>query len=87
MPVLCQIIPAELRATAYGIFNFTSCVCGGVMALVAGMLKDSVGLAVAIEISALCMIAGAVCLVILSVTRLGVTGVPGLALVTGTKES
>ncbi|HVJ07243.1 MAG TPA: MFS transporter [Acidisarcina sp.] len=70
MPVLCQIIPASLRATAYGIFNFTSCVCGGVMAMAAGMLKDRVGLGTALEISAAFMVAGSICLFALSVTGL-----------------
>lgn len=75
MPVLCQVISEKLRATAYGIFNFTSCACGGLMALVAGELKDTVGLAVALEISAACMVAGSLCIVILNVTQIKGSGV------------
>lgn len=81
MPVLCQVISERLRATAYGIFNFTSCVCGGVMALVAGILRDSVGLVAALEISALCMIAGSLCIVILNLTYIRVSGVDHLRIV------
>lgn len=71
MPVLCQVISGRLRATAYGIFNFTSCLCGGLMALCAGILKDSVGLAVALEISAACMIVASLCIVALNFVRVG----------------
>lgn len=67
MPVLCQVVSEKLRATAYGIFNFTSCVCGGLMALSAGALKDRVGLGVALEVSAAFLVAGAVCLAVLKV--------------------
>lgn len=65
MPVLCQIVSEKLRATAYGIFNFTSCLCGGIMALVAGILKDRVGLGPALQISAGFLVAGALCLAML----------------------
>jgi hypothetical protein len=67
MPVLCQVVSERLRATAYGIFNFTSCICGGLMALAAGILKDRVGLGVALEISAAFLIAGALCVAFLKV--------------------
>jgi predicted MFS family arabinose efflux permease len=69
MPVLCQVVSEKLRATAYGIFNFTSCVCGGLMALAAGLLKDRVGLGVALQVSAAFLVAGAVCLAVLKVNR------------------
>lgn len=75
MPVLCLIVPERLRATAYGIFNSTSCACGGVMALTAGLLKDRVGLGPALEISATFLVAGAVCLSILKVAKPGETAI------------
>ena len=68
MPVLCQVIRKELRATAYGVFNFTACVCGGLMALIAGVLKDKIGLAASLEISAVCMVAGSLTILLLSMT-------------------
>jgi predicted MFS family arabinose efflux permease len=67
MPVLCQVVSEKLRATAYGIFNFTSCICGGLMALAAGILKDRVGLGVALEISAAFLVAGPLCVAVLKV--------------------
>ena len=33
-----------LRAAGYGIFNFVGCVTGGIMTLLAGMLKQQIGL-------------------------------------------
>lgn len=44
MPVLCEGIPPEMRATAFGFLNFTGTLLGGVIALAAGILKASIGL-------------------------------------------
>jgi MFS family permease len=52
MPVLCQIARDDLRSTGYGIFNFGSCVAGGLAAALAGALKGRLGLAGAFEIAA-----------------------------------
>jgi hypothetical protein len=52
MPVVCQIISPELRATAYGILNCTSCLVGGVMAAAGGVFRDTIGLGGALELSA-----------------------------------
>ena len=62
MPVLCQIARPELRATGYGIYNMAGCITGGVMALVAGALKDSLGLSVMFQITAIVLLASAVVL-------------------------
>jgi len=59
MPVLCQIAPAQLRSTGYGVFNLFSCVAGGVAAALAGYLKSRLGLAVAFQAAALVLIAAA----------------------------
>lgn len=40
MPILCQIMPASSRATAYGILNFFSISCGGLADWLFGVLKD-----------------------------------------------
>jgi len=69
MPVACQVVPQRLRATAYGIFNFTSCLCGGVMAMAAGIVKDRVGLEPALQISAVFLVAGAGCLMLVKTHR------------------
>lgn len=52
MPVLCQITRTQLRATGYGMLNCGACIVGGVMVAVAGAVKDSLGLGVAIQVSA-----------------------------------
>ncbi len=56
MPVLCQITRTHLRATGYGMLNFGTCVFGGVMVAVAGAAKDSWGLGVAIQVSAVLLL-------------------------------
>lgn len=40
MPILCQVADPRYRATGYGIMNCFSCITGGVMIYVSGMLKD-----------------------------------------------
>ena len=40
MPILCQIVPANLRATGYGVMNFVSISCGGLADWGFGKLKD-----------------------------------------------
>ena len=59
MPVVCQIVPADLRATAYGILNFTSCLAGGAMAAAGGALAGWIGLGGAIQISAVLLVVAA----------------------------
>lgn len=69
MPVLCQIIPENLRATGYGILNSTSCFAGGIMATAAGLLKDRVGLGHALQFAAAFLILSAICLASLRITK------------------
>lgn len=40
MPILCQIVPSNLRATGYGIMNLVSISCGGFADWGFGKLKD-----------------------------------------------
>lgn len=40
MPILCQVADPRYRATGYGIMNCFSCLTGGVMIYVGGVLKD-----------------------------------------------
>jgi MFS transporter, Spinster family, sphingosine-1-phosphate transporter len=40
MPILCQIVRPELRATGYGIMNFVSISCGGLADWGFGYLRD-----------------------------------------------
>jgi MFS family permease/N-acetylneuraminic acid mutarotase len=49
MPVLCQIVRNDLRATGYGALNLAGCVAGGSVALLAGVLKEAVGLGVVFQ--------------------------------------
>jgi hypothetical protein len=57
MPVVCQIAPPGLRATAYGVLNCTSCLVGGAMALAGGALKEWIGLGAALQLSAVMLMA------------------------------
>lgn len=40
MPILCQIVRPELRATGYGVMNFVSISCGGLADWGFGLLRD-----------------------------------------------
>lgn len=75
MPALCQIAPANLRATGYGIFNMAGTIVGGTMAWAAGALKDAIGLGGALQMSALLL--GVAALVLLPL-RLSDTRAPGV---------
>ncbi len=68
MPVLCQVARSDLRATGYGVFNLAGCVAGGSVALLAGVLKEAVGLALAFQLVGLLLLAGAVLLARLRVS-------------------
>jgi predicted MFS family arabinose efflux permease len=69
MPVVCQIVSPDLRATAYGVLNLTSCIAGGAMAAAGALLKDTIGLGGAIQLSAALLGAGALWLFTLRVPR------------------
>ncbi|MBI4903958.1 MAG: MFS transporter [Acidobacteria bacterium] len=63
MPVVCQMVSPRLRASAYGLLNCTSCIVGGLMAYIGGVMRDSIGLSGALQFSALTMLAAAAILV------------------------
>jgi MFS family permease len=44
MPVLCEGINPQQRATAFGMLNFAGTFCGGIVAAAAGELKGHLGL-------------------------------------------
>jgi MFS family permease len=44
MPVMCEGIPAHLRATAFGFLNFAGTFAGGAIAFTAGAMKSTIGL-------------------------------------------
>ena len=69
MPVLCQIVPEQFRATGYGILNSTSCIAGGLMATAAALLKDWMGLGHALQLAAAFLILSALCLASLRLGR------------------
>jgi len=62
MPVLCQIAPAQFRSTGYGVFNFVSCMVGGITVVTAGYLKSVIGLGLAFQVAAAVLIAAALIL-------------------------
>jgi MFS family permease len=62
MPILCQIARSPLRATGYGIFNCAGCICGGVMAVVAGWMKSHFGLSLAFQFAAVLWFVSAITL-------------------------
>jgi ACS family D-galactonate transporter-like MFS transporter len=41
MPILCQFVPARLRATAYGIMNMTGVFCGALITNILGESSDA----------------------------------------------
>ncbi len=59
MPVLRQLVPAELCGTGYGLLNMIGCLAGGISAFVAGGIKDTLGLGAAFECAAAVLIVGA----------------------------
>jgi hypothetical protein len=69
MPVLADAAGDRLRATGYGIFNLAGCLTGGIVAAMAGALKETLGLAGAFQIAA----------AILSVSGLLLLRIPGRA--------
>jgi MFS transporter, Spinster family, sphingosine-1-phosphate transporter len=64
MPVLAQIARPDLRATGFGVFNLAGCMVGGTMAAAAGALKPAIGLAGAIQASAVVLLVSAVALLL-----------------------
>lgn len=52
MPVLAEVARPDLRSTGYGIFNLGGCLAGGVMAPLAGWLKQSIGMEGAFVVAA-----------------------------------
>jgi MFS family permease len=68
MPVLSQIARAELRSTGYGVFNLVGTLTGGVIAAVAGALKNIIGLGGVFQLAALLML---ISVVLLSRLRVG----------------
>jgi len=77
MPVLCQIAPAQLRSTGYGVFNLVSCIVGGITAAAAGYLKSAIGLGIAFQFAAAILIAAA--LILLTVRPRPVTSNDSIA--------
>lgn len=62
-PVLCDIVPAQYRATALGLLNTCATGAGGCGVLLAGFLKGMIGLQpVFAGISGLCVLAGIILL-------------------------
>lgn len=62
MPVLRNIVGADLCATGYGLLNMVGCLAGGLSAAMAGGIKDSLGLTAAYQLAAVVLILGAMAL-------------------------
>ncbi|MBY0503556.1 MAG: MFS transporter [Bryobacteraceae bacterium] len=65
MPVVCQLVPEELRATAYGFLNCAGTLVGGTVAFAAGTLKAAFGLSVMLELAGALLVVGAAVLLAL----------------------
>ena len=50
MPILCQFVPAKLRATAYGVMNMTGVIAGAVCTQVLGSWADAGNLGLAFAV-------------------------------------
>lgn len=62
MPLVRELAPAHLSATAYGFLNMAGCLAGGVGAAVAGYLKEQLGLGAAFQLAAAALACGAIVL-------------------------
>ncbi len=62
LPVICQLVPTELRATAYGFLNCVGTLVGGTVAFAAGSLNAAFGLSVMLELASALMLIGALVL-------------------------
>jgi MFS family permease len=69
MPVLSQISRSDLRSTGYGILNMAGTLTGGVIAAVAGAMKNLIGLGGVFQIAAVLLLISAVTLSRLRVER------------------
>ncbi len=67
MPILCQIVPARLRATGYGLMNMVSITAGGLAVKKVGALRDAD--AAPSLIFSICAIAAAVSVVLVLLIR------------------
>jgi MFS transporter, Spinster family, sphingosine-1-phosphate transporter len=67
MPVVCEVVDEDVRATAYGVLNCTSCFAGGAIAAAAGALKETVGLGGAIQFTGLLVLVAAALLITIRV--------------------
>jgi MFS family permease len=65
MPILCQIVRPELRATGYGVMNFVSISCGGLADWGFGALRDR-----AIPLNAIFAIFAMACIVSIALVLL-----------------
>lgn len=66
MPILCLIVDAKYRATAYGMLNLFSCIIGGIGLYAAGYLRDvDINLGILFRIAALLLAIGAFSLFLL----------------------
>ena len=71
MPVLCQVARPALRATGYGLFNFVGTLAGGTMAAGAGLIKTTMGLGGALQMSAVILLASSILLLRLNLPKEG----------------
>jgi MFS family permease len=62
MPVLSQISRSDLRSTGYGILNMAGTLTGGVIAAVAGAMKNLIGLGGVFQIAAVLLLISALTL-------------------------
>lgn len=57
IPSLCRMAPVERRSSGYGVFNFYSCLIGGVAAAPAGWPESSLRPRVVFQAAALLLLA------------------------------
>jgi predicted MFS family arabinose efflux permease len=74
MPVLCQIAPANMRSTGYGLLNMAGTFAGGLTAAVAGGWKETIGIGPMLQIAGLILLLSALLLARLRVTSETPTG-------------
>ena len=81
---ICQITPAEQRATGYGILNMAGTVASGAASLAAGMVKENLGIGGALQVAGGILLAASALLFQLKPGAPPETSDPATRLPTGT---
>jgi MFS family permease len=60
MPIFCDVVPPASRSTTYGVFNLANTLGGGVSVIIAGILKQRLGIGLTLSMFSLMLLASAI---------------------------